>query len=142
MPGQEISLAQVVLIGVILLAVILGILFVFIIPNINTVKQSGSLEFACATYQGDVGCGGNACGINYEEPACMEILEKVEIEVKGVNINLWKTCQDAGISDPKNCHIRCCGILIAARGASCNGDTVKCATGLKCDAAAKKCVDV
>ncbi|MBI4167765.1 MAG: hypothetical protein HY515_02310 [Candidatus Aenigmarchaeota archaeon] len=140
MPEREISLAQVVLIGVILLAVILSIIFVFIIPNINTVKQSGSLEFACTTYQGEFGCDNNACAINYEESACTAMLKSVEIEVKGAKINLWKTCQDAGINSVKNCHVRCCGILIAARGASCNDDTVKCATGLKCDGATKKCV--
>jgi len=140
MPEREISLAQVVLIGIILLAVILGIVFVFIIPNINTVKQSGSLEFACTTYQGDIGCSNSACGINYEEAACTKLLQGVEIKVNDDTIKLWNECGQAGITSGKNCHIRCCGILAAVKGAACNDVTVKCSAGLKCDATTKKCI--
>ncbi|MBI3413678.1 MAG: hypothetical protein HY051_06415 [Candidatus Aenigmarchaeota archaeon] len=140
MPEREISLAQVVLIGIILLAVILGIVFVFIIPNINTVKQSGTLEFACTTYQGDFGCNNKVCGADYEESACKTLLQGVGIKVKDENIKLWKECGLAGITDAKNCHIRCCGILAAGKGAACNDLTVKCSAGLKCDAGTKKCI--
>ncbi|MBI1972154.1 MAG: hypothetical protein HYS53_02535 [Candidatus Aenigmarchaeota archaeon] len=140
MPEREINLATVVVIGVVLLAVILGIVFVFVIPNLNSAKQGGNLEFACATYQGGVGCANSACGVNYEETACKKVLDDSEITLKGEKINLWEQCNKAGITDPKNCQIRCCGVLAVGVDSACGSYTVKCATGLKCDDSAKKCV--
>lgn len=140
MPEKEISLAMVVVTGMVLLAVILGIVFVFIVPNLNSAKQGGNLEFACATYQGDVGCSNSVCGAGYQESACKDLLKKVEITLKGEKINLWEQCVKAGIIDPKNCQIRCCGILVVGTDSQCGSDTVKCAGGLKCDDTTKKCV--
>ncbi len=140
MPAQGINLAMVVLIGVVLLGVILGIVFVFIIPNLNSVKQGSSMEFACTTYQGGVGCANNVCGAGYQESTCKNLLKSVEITLKGEKINLWEQCGKAGITDPKNCQIRCCGVLAVGAGGQCGSETVKCAGGLKCDDATKKCV--
>ncbi|MBI2085153.1 MAG: hypothetical protein HYT71_01420 [Candidatus Aenigmarchaeota archaeon] len=140
MPEREINLAQFVMIGIILLAVILGIVFVFIVPNINKTKESGMLDFACTAYQGDIGCNNKACGADYTDEGCEKLLRGVSMDIKNEKIILWTQCDGAGITEAKSCHLRCCGMAIAGRGDPCNDETVKCASGLKCDLSTRSCI--
>ncbi len=142
MPEREINLAQVVLIGMVLLAVILGIVFAFIVPTVNKTKQSGMLDFACTAYQGDIGCNNKVCGVDYTDADCEKLLKTVSIDIKNEKIKLWDQCDGVGISDAKSCHLKCCGMAIVGRDNPCNEETVKCASGLKCDLATRSCVNI
>ncbi|MBI4176846.1 MAG: hypothetical protein HY516_00605 [Candidatus Aenigmarchaeota archaeon] len=99
-----------VLVGMLAIAaVIIGLLAVGAIPGINSAKENSDLQVACAQYQAAFGCGNKACAVTYDANKCKTMLESASVSTKNDVKTLWEMCKDAGLDDPKNCHIRCCG---------------------------------
>ncbi|MFH0890208.1 MAG: hypothetical protein V1836_03665 [Candidatus Aenigmatarchaeota archaeon] len=107
MPEQGIDLMMVVVGTIVLLAVIIGLVFLGVIGPIDSTKKGRNMEFACTQYQGEIGCARSECTTAYDSTACRILLANTKYGANSISV--WETCNSIGINDPKNCHIRCCG---------------------------------
>ncbi len=137
MSEEAINIPMVVVGLLAIAAIIIGLIMAGVMPGINSAKKDRDLEMACTGYQAGFGCGNAACGQSYSDAACKTLLATAQLSVKDGVTDLWKICQEVGLADPRDCHIRCCGIAEGGKGGACKKGGV-CDAGLRC--VSKKCV--
>ena len=137
MSDQAMNLITVVVATVVILGIIIGLIFFIVIPNLDNVELNKRVEFACTTYQGKIGCEGTACRSTYTPTACESLLRSVKYTIDDGKVSLFETCNGIGITDPRDCHVRCCGLQIGGKSGQCKEGGI-CDPGLTCENS--KCV--